>query len=173
MFLYPTASASFECENTALDVGFVIPSIENVGSGIDYNAMIESVEKLVIQFNVVPTRYHFALVRYAADAKLIFSLSDVVREKREQLSENLNTTDANLGSDNYIYNALQVACDSIFAMKINRESALDVIILITNKEPSEDDPVTKAYALDSLKVSETHYWTRSRYNLLLLISFLL
>ena len=88
---------------------------------------------------------------------LIFTLSDVEREKRKQLSESLNTTGADLGYDNYIYNALQVACESIFAMKINRESALDVIILITKKEPSEDDPVTKAYALDCLKVSESHY----------------
>lgn len=33
----------------------------------------------------------------------------------------------------------------------------NVITLITKKEPSEDDPVTKAYALDCLKVSVSHY----------------
>ena len=62
LFLCRKASASLECENTALDVGFVIPSLENVGSDRDYKTMIESVEKLVDQFNAVPTRYHFALV---------------------------------------------------------------------------------------------------------------
>lgn len=133
---------SFDCGNTNLDIAFVIPSREAVGSDSDYNTMIQFVEDLASAFSVVRDRSHIAVGQFAKKSKIIFPLNEVYTyETRVELSEELNKEVKGLGIGNYIYNALQLVTDDVFQEGKNRADALDVIIAIANKRPTDKDQV--------------------------------
>ena len=132
----------------------MFPSLAHIGRRGDFDKVTTSIRDLVEQLSALENRSHIALVQFAENNAIRFPLSDVsTAEKKSELFSHLDNTGDELGSKDFISSAINMVCTDIFGDGQHRDTALDVLIVFTNRQVSSDDPAETDDALAILEVS--------------------
>ena len=154
-------AASSECENPPLDISIVIDRTKSVG-GKNYDLMLESVKKLISQYDVGEDKTHFSIVTYAGDAEVRVSLDDPKYHSEEALQQLLDEMidKDKLGSPTRTDKALKLVGEEVFVPRKNgdRPKSPNIMIIFTdggthkNSEPY--DTVLPTLEVSSLFLEE-------------------
>ena len=127
-------AASSECENPPLDISIVIDRTKSVG-GKNYDSMLESVKKLISQYDVGEDKTHFSIVTYAGDAEVRVSLDDPKYHSEEALHQLLDEMidKDKLGSPTRTDLALKKVGEEVFVEKKgDRPKSPNIMIIFTD-----------------------------------------